>query len=67
MDALVLAVAAVEIDVEVGDDGSFGEGAGGERGGEGFMFGEDEREVAEGAGLGEADRDAGTFADLVRS
>ena len=65
VDALVLAVAAVKIDVEVGDDSSFGDGTCGQLGGESFMFREDEREIAEVAWPGETDRDAGTFADLV--
>ncbi len=66
-DAQVFAVGAVEVDVEVGDDGAFGEGAGGERGGERGVLGEGEGEVAEGAGFGETDGDAGSFADFVRS
>ena len=66
MDAEVFAVGAVEVDVEVRDDGALGEGAGGEGGGEGLVFGEGEGEVAEGAGTGEADGDAGGLAELVR-
>ena len=65
-DAEVLAVGAVEVDVEVGDEGAFGEGAGGEWGGERRVFGKGEGEVAEGAGFGETDGDACAFADFVR-
>ena len=54
-------------------DGAFGDGAGGEVAGEGvhvlvgegLVFGEGDGEVAEAAGLGEADGDAGAFADFV--
>ena len=65
-DAEVFAVGAVEIDVEVGDDGAFGDSTGGEGDGEGWVLGEGEGEGAEGAGAGETDGDAGGLADLVR-
>ncbi len=39
-DAEVFAVGAVEVDVEVGEDGAFGDGADGGGGGEGGVFGE---------------------------
>ena len=65
-DAEVFAVGAVEVDVEVGDDTAFGDGAG--RGGcwKGGVFGEGEGEGAEGAGAGEADGYAGGLAEFVR-
>ncbi len=74
VDGEVLAVGPVEVDVEVGEDGAFGEGAGGEFAGktvevlvgEGGVFGEGDGEVAEVAGAGVADGYAGTFAELVR-
>ncbi len=66
LDAEVFAVGAVEVDVEVGDDGSLGDSAGGEGGGEGRVLGEGEGEGAEGAGAGEADGDARGLAELVR-
>ena len=73
VDAQVLAVAAVGVDVEVGEHGAFDEGAGGEVAGErvhvlvgeGVVFGEGDGELAEGARLGEADGGAGGLADFV--
>ena len=73
VDAEVLAVAAVGVDVELGERGAFDDGAGGEVAGqgvhvlvvEGLVFGEGDGEVADGAGFGEADGDACAFADLV--
>ncbi len=65
MDAEVFAIGAVEVDVEVGDDGSFGDGANAGTGWKRGMFGEGEDEVAEGARAGKADGNTGGLAELV--
>jgi hypothetical protein len=72
-EAGVLAVAAVGVDVELGEESAFGDGAGDEITGEGVdvlvreshVFWEGDGDVADAAGLGEADCDSGGFADLL--
>ncbi len=68
VDAEVFAVGAVEVDVEVGDEGAFGDGAAVRGGGRGqvraCLRGRRWR-LVQAAGAGEADGDAGGLADLV--
>ncbi len=72
-NGLVFAVAAVDIDIEVGDQGAFGDGSCGAVAGQGFevligqgfVFGEGDGQVEDAAGFGEADSNAGAFADVV--
>jgi hypothetical protein len=73
VDAEVFAVGAIEVDVEVGDQGAFGDGASGEAAGqrvhvfviEGLVFRKGDGHLLQAAGAGEADGDAGGLADLV--
>ncbi len=74
VEAGVLALGAIGVDVEVGDERAFEERTRGEFAGkrievlvgEGAVFGEGDGDVANAAGFGEADGCAGALADLVR-
>ena len=71
--AEVLAVALVDVEVELGERGALDQGPGDEVAGqgvevlvgEGMVLGEGDGEVADAAGLGEAHGDSGALADLV--
>jgi len=64
-DAEVFAVGAVEVEVEVGEDGAFGDGAARGGGRERGVFGEGEGDGAEVAGPGEADGYSRGLAEFV--
>ena len=74
MRAVSFTVGAVRVDIEVGDEGAFEEGAGAELAGEslhvligeGAVFWKGDSQVADAACLREADGDTGALADLVR-
>ena len=73
VNGLVLAVGAVDVDVEVGDEGAFDQGTGCEVAGqgvhvlvgEGFVLRENDGQLVQAAGFEEADSGAGAFADFV--